>query len=369
MALTCENLLSRSWFKKESNFELEKLQTYNFLSFQDAFHYLIKAYNLRGKTLLVPAFYCDATIADFKKHGLNIILCPMDYGCLEIDVERYKEIVRTTKPDIIIIYNIFGKKSVLLSEKDWLHDVKPETIIISDMAHCFLVDYMPLEKLTDRHIFIDSARKTTSFMMSHLILPSNFPYKKEASDGHDIFSLLVKGIFILKTFFLKLGQTLKSKFFLKVGMNLFGLHDALIGSSLRAYIGFSYDKKHYNSINFSAIREHRKKLYSEYQKQFEPIEKKGNISLFQVSSDDQPRLCFFFLQIKNETLVSNLLDYYSQQGYWPERLWNFDAIEQLEPRARDLAKSIIVFPYTVNTDFTHIAAMANILSEFFDARN
>src|SRR5688500_15962589 len=107
MTLTCENLLPWSYYRTRTDPALSRLRSIDFLSFQDALHYLVRAFDLAGQKIVLPAFYCDATLKDIEKHGLHIVLCPVDRAGFDVDPGRFEELLRAERPGIVLIYNFF----------------------------------------------------------------------------------------------------------------------------------------------------------------------------------------------------------------------------------------------------------------------
>lgn len=367
MIITYENLLRISDYQLHPCKKLTDLHFFNFLSFQDAVHYLIKAYQLQGKKVLLPVFYCDATIKDLEKHGLQVHLCQIDYKNFDVDMTDFQSKLRSEQPDIIIVYNFFGKNSQLYNDRAWLQQLKPGAFIISDFAHSLIPNHN-IEFLNERHFYIDSTRKTTSQMMAHLIMPKGTTINKAFIVDYSRFKLGIRILFFLKSWCLWFATFFNMKFFSTLGTWFYILHDNSIGSPQAAFSGFGWDSFLYHHINFKKIRNHRCLLYQEYKKKLGPLAHQGHIELFNLPAEEEKNICFFFFRIIQEGSVADILKFLQDHGYWAEVLWNFDAIKNMSHQDREWAKSIVVLPYTIRTTPHHIKGIATLLETFFNTR-
>ncbi len=365
MVLTYENLLTFSDFNFAANKNLKQLNSYAFLSFQDALHYLIKAYALKDKTILVPAFYCDATIHDMEKHGLHVELCAIDHKNFDVDVSHFIENLRLHQPDIIIIYNFFGKNSILYSQDEWKKYLKPDVIIISDFAHALIPNHK-IEFINQSHFYIDSTRKTTCRMMANFIAPPNVKINKRFIVGLSAFRFFIRALYLIKSMCLRLATRFNSKFISNLGMKFYILHDKYIGSPINSFKGFWWDKFLYRRIKFEKIRQHKKYLYQVYQSQFAQLANDGHIEIIS-TDEDQENICFFFVRILNAN-VAHFSQWLQEKGFWVDTLWDFDAIKNISKEDKQWAKSIVVLPYTLRTKSQHIEQMASLMNVYFNER-
>ncbi|MFA7682248.1 MAG: hypothetical protein WCX61_04435, partial [Candidatus Peribacteraceae bacterium] len=141
----------------------------SFLSFADAFTYLIEHYALQKATLLVPSLYCQETLEYFRRY-CHLVFYTINPETLDADREDFTNILRSSQPRIVLLYNVLGKETVLHQQTEWVRSLRDDAVIISDMAHS-LLPLHPLTVLHPRHFFIDSARKCTPHMVSHLVCP------------------------------------------------------------------------------------------------------------------------------------------------------------------------------------------------------
>jgi hypothetical protein len=366
MIITYENLLTPSEFRLQPCQQLKNLNIFNFLSFQDALHYLIKIYHLQDKKILVPAFYCDATINDMKKHGLHVSLCQIDHEKFDVNVSDFTSKLQLERPDIIIIYNFFGKNSLLYHDLDWRKHLKTKTVIISDFAHSLIPNHS-ITFLNERHFYIDSTRKNTCRMMAHLITPKEMTLNTEWVVVYSFFKFYIRTLFLVKSWCLRFATLLNIKFLSDLGTRLYDLHDRYIGSPGCAFTGFWWDSFLYSHINFEKIKNHRRFLYHEYKNILINLAAQGYIEIIELPSKEEENLCFFFIRFTQYEKMSPALKLLQDNGFWVDTLWNFNEIKEITPNDRDWAKSIAVLPYTMRVKQQHIHSITSLLEKFFNA--
>jgi hypothetical protein len=366
MTLTYENLLPLSCFVRRPHPGIATQPYSSFLSFQDAFNYLVKAYHLSGKKILLPAFYCHATISEMKKSGIEPVFVASDPALFDVDVADFKKKLSEEKPDIIVIYNFFGKNSVLYDRHhEWEGLAPPDAIIISDFAHTLI----PLHKIpfyTDRHFYIDSTRKSTPTMMSHLVAPPRTMIDASLISKNVFIPAYLRLLFFIKGIFLRLSLFFDSRLLAQIAMKLFILHDNRIGAYKEAHAGFKIDAWLYKHIDFEKIKSHRKSLHAAYRKNFSIFADQGHIGLFDIPAAEHGNLCFFFAQVKRIEKFEALVKAFDRAGFWVDRMWDFDAIEDMSDGDKLWGKSIICFPYTVNAQEKDIEKMALCMHRFFN---
>lgn len=364
MVLTYENLLRFRDLKISSCVALNSLNRFSFLSFQDALHYLIRSHRLIGKTILVPSFYCDATINDMHKHGLRVVRCKTDHDKFDVDYEDFLKKISSESPDVVLIYYYFGKSSVLLQRRSWLNHIKPTAVLISDFAHSLLPHHR-IEFLTERHLYIDSTRKTTSCMMAHLVMPSGLQVDTALVSRFSLFRYAIRILFALKSSCLRLATVTEMELFSKAGNYLYSLHDQLIGSTAEAFAGFSWDSFVYRHIDFERIRDHRLSLHKLYLANLADLSRAGHLKLFEVPAESAGTHCFFFVTISDAAKRALVLAILQKHGYWSEALWNFDVQRDIDDSEREWAKSVIVLPYSTRTLPRHVEHMALLMKSCF----
>jgi hypothetical protein len=364
MPLTCENLPSLTRLTWRPLRALDALQARNFLSFQDALHYLVAAGGLAGKTILVPGFYCHATLHDMEKHGLKVEMCKIDRAAFDVDLADFSARLQACRPEVVVIYNFFGKTSRLYRDISWMAHLPPDALLLSDFAHALIADH-PITFLTSRHVYVDSARKTTGCMMAHLLAPPGFPHRPDLIAGGVRFRLALRLLFGARNLCFRLGTSLGVNALIRLGMLLYGWHDDRIGSRREAFRGYGVDAWVYAHIDFAAIARQREDLYPDYERALTPLAAAGFIELFAIPPAERRNICFFFLRIVAVEHVPALLTHMQDRGFWLDRLWDFDAVEGLDADEREWAKSVIVCPYTLATTPAHISSIAAAMGAFF----
>lgn len=367
MPVTCENLLPLSAVKINETYSFDDISSYTFLTFQDAFLYLVLAHDLRGKKLLAPTFYCDITLGAMQKMGLEVILCRNDPKSFDVDIDDFERKLKDHEPDIVIIYNYFGKTSRLYRDRRWLKLVKPAAVLVSDFAHT-LIPSQPIEFLSERHFYIDSTRKPVSCMMAHLLAPKSHLFRKDIVNTRAFFRIGFLAVYLLRNACFRLGTRIGSNTLVKMGMYLFVLHDKFVWPPNTCFGGFWWDELLYKHIDFERIYRHRAALFREYESRFSTIQDKGYIELFDIPDEERKNICFYFLRVKDVAVIDSLLNFLQERGYWSDRLWEFDldAFYRLPESELAWAKSIVVFPFTLSTRPAHIAKMASAVEEFFE---
>lgn len=364
MIITYENLLTLSHFKLKSCKKLCRLNSAHFLSFTDALHYLINAYKLENKKILIPAFYCDVVIKDIESHKLNVKLCRIDRKNFDVDIGDFINQLEIEQPDIVLIYNFFGKNSHLYNDLNWTNLLKKDAIIISDLAHSLLPNHN-IVFLNKKHFYIDSTRKTTSQMMANLIMPPSIRINKSLISSRYTFRIILRVIFLIKSWSLRIAVALNSQLFSKIGMKLYIYHDKYIGAPKFAFKAFWWDRLFYNHINFEKIKKNRRNLYREYNTRLTPLSEQGHIELFKLSDIEKENICFFFIRIINPIQTTPIITLLQKHGFWAEVLWDFDRIKDITTSDKDWAKSIIVMPFTLSTKAEHVQSMVSLMEKFF----
>jgi hypothetical protein len=364
MVLTYENLLRLTDLRVIPCETPRPLNTFNFLSFQDALHYLVRAHRLAGKTILVPSFYCDVTVDDMRKHGLHVVRCRTDYARFDVDLADFVAKLRSESPDIVLLYYFFGKTSVLFQDRAWLQHLKPMALLISDLAHALLPQHR-LEFLSEQHLYLDSTRKTTSCMMAHLVMPPGMAVDAAGVARFSPFRYAIRTLFWLKSSCLRLATRTGLSFFSNLGNRLYTLHDHWIGSPVAAFAGFSWDAFLYCHIDFNKLSIHRTMLHDVYRRHLAAVSRAGHLQLFDVPPEEAGNLCFFFAAVVDPARRDPLLTLLRGQGYWVDILWDFDVQQDISEEDRQWARRVIVFPYTLRTQPPHVEHIAALTKTFF----
>ncbi|MBI4253145.1 hypothetical protein HY623_03155 [Candidatus Uhrbacteria bacterium] len=132
-----------------------------FLTFTDAVRSLFRTISLPpGAVILLPGFYCQETMSFFESFGKIVFYRINDD--LTVNEESYRSQCAAHDPVVVVHYAFFGFPETLARE----HSETSARLIIDDGAHRLLPPSSPPPPHT---VYIDSARKRTTFLGSHVI--------------------------------------------------------------------------------------------------------------------------------------------------------------------------------------------------------
>ncbi|PIZ46306.1 hypothetical protein COY32_03505, partial [candidate division WWE3 bacterium CG_4_10_14_0_2_um_filter_41_14] len=225
-----------------------------FLCFADALLFLLDYYKLTGKKerALLPDFYCPDTLKMISRHfAVFFYLTNDDFS---IDHESYFSQLKNIKPKLIINYSFLG---FILSEekkKDLAGLITEDTIIIEDYAH-HVVDFSDWQPVNKHHYIIDSIRKHSPLLGSHLIGGAMAKAWGKQLNFYKIrchFLQLVKGLmqYLSIIFNSRKLYDLSDKFFLWQDSVIGNYQDATLGS-----LGSFYLYNFIDSVKLKARRQ------------------------------------------------------------------------------------------------------------------
>lgn len=159
----------------------DEIEQYYYHSWEDAVWDLInnKFLQKTGLVFLVPDFYCVDVVDNIKSSGHKIVTYELDKH-FQTDVRRFGKLVKSTSPDIVIIFHAAGITANLSEKSEWKKSLKPSTIIIEDSVHR-LISVDELKGIDDRTVVIDSLRKVSPLPGSRMFASKkmlNFPVVK-----------------------------------------------------------------------------------------------------------------------------------------------------------------------------------------------
>jgi len=348
-AITCwDNYWGLKYFSFHDFLPKNLFNVYNFASFEDAFDYLVKDLELSGEDILMPGFYCEDTANNFQKN-LKTHFCKIDQENFDIDYDDFLRKIKVLKPKVVMIYNFFGKRSILYDEKEWLKYINKDTVLISDMAHGFLFNQKS-DFITDKHFYIDSNRKCTQFMISHLLAPAHYKFNTKYISSLNYYKVRTRLLFSLKNLWLILANKLRSHKFLTLSVKFFMKHNGLIGNNKIPTKAFFVDDFLFRHLDVNKINSHKGKIFAKYTEEFA----KYNISqirLFKIRKKDFETMNFFPIRIKTE-FVKKLMAYFYEESIVIDKLWDLTAIRNLDKKIVQFGEEIIVLPCT---SFVHPA--------------
>lgn len=133
-----------------------ELDSYFYLSFEDALWDFLKHKVSLGATLLFPDFFCVDVWDNCKTHGYKVATYKVEDD-LSILPSRFWSAVAESNPQVIFIFHALGIQNQLLNTelfKDF------QGWVIEDSVHR-IVEPQKIKLFSDRHIIIDSIRKLT----------------------------------------------------------------------------------------------------------------------------------------------------------------------------------------------------------------
>jgi hypothetical protein len=296
------NLLS---LRKKKNF---------FLSFTDAFICLVKTYNIaKEEIILLPDFYCPETIETMSEY-MRIELYHVKSD-LTHDAESYIKAVQTYHPSVILHYSL-GPFYVSEQEVACIKNLPSNTIIIDDYAHKILTDEV-IRPFTSNHFYIDSIRKYSPFLGSHLINPA-FTYSSEDVSWYSWHTCKVQ----LLQWFMDLLNFISIRTHVtsvtEIGNTLYERQDHELSAITKPNKGHSFSYYAWNFLNIKAIKEHRRKIAKLYKAAFSQLD-----SLITIPITDESyysELIFYPILIKNNKR-NDLVHYLNEKGIYAESLW------------------------------------------------
>ncbi|MGE5297883.1 MAG: hypothetical protein ACM3KM_01845 [Acidobacteriaceae bacterium] len=349
----CASLLPYQWRKNRfPNFA----RSLFFLSFADAFRALINSLDVSTRVILVPDFYCPDTLLLFKEFGdLRFYKTNPD---LTINIDSYLESVKSLNPGLIVNYGFLGSP-INDSRIRTLLQGLPETIIIEDCAHRILTE-QDIAFVHNRHFYIDSIRKQTSILGSHLIFSADLPlpYPDGKFSAYKIRSLLVRAE--QETVNMS-AYLLQSQFLYLKSEALFDKLDAIIGTSKQPAEGGSLSKFQWSHLNLKKIKAHKASLVDAYLRGLSGIKFEG-LKLPPVSD----KCLTYFPCLVSSVFVDRLIDYLETKQIWVSTLWDEPVVFSGELN-KELLRSVVVLPLTQETSVEDVGRICLEMKNFFSS--
>lgn len=311
--------------------------------------------------MLLPSFYCEDTVNYFRRFA-EVRFYNMDWCNLDADNSSFTDLVRTLKPKVVVIYNVFGKESVLLTDTSWLRILPNDSIIISDCAHS-LLPLHDLTPLTQNHFFIDSPRKCTPFMFSHCVYPDENYKRSYKAKKVSWYSVITRILFGTKQWLAALHLKLRVRVLADWSEKIFMIHNGIIGLSNISHAAWFFDPIGFAHIDFDEIVNARIKLWHAYKEEFLrfPL---SRVRTYQLSPQQIGQMSFFPIRVPRDS-AQELICSCVKLDVQAERLWNLDRISGLSESECQSGMEIVVLPFTPNMsvkDARQIASTVAILS-------
>lgn len=321
-----------------------------FLSFVDALICIFDNYQIIDKKdyALLPSFYCPDTLR-FISQRLKIVFYKINPD-FTIDKENYFRLIKEYKPRVIINYNFLGVPFDTEDNLKLSGLAGNSTIIIDDYAHKMLLAN-EIKFLNKNHFYIDSIRKHSSFLGSHLVSEHLFCSKSKmvSLSWHKIKCYFWHWLKIRMEFF---SYIFNSQKLYLIRDKIFFMADALVGENNQSHHGPILAFYLYNFLNLAKIKNYQKELALEYNKYFSQLK----TQLIKTLPDQliaASELTYYPLLVSPEIQIE-LVRHLGEKNIFIERLWdppeiNFPGIN------KNSYESFLIFPlnWLINKNDIH----------------
>lgn len=326
-----------------------------FLSFADAWRGIIKQANMKVRRILVPDFYCPETLAMYEKYG-SLVFYKTKQD-LTIDITSYIAAVGTTRPDVIINYGYFASPFQDKKARELLSRL-PETVVIEDCAHRILLPD-DLVFIHHHHFYIDSIRKQTGILGSHLM-------KQSKLFGVEHFSRM--NSYKIKSGWLKFLQEginlstniVQTRKWYEISETYFEKLDGLIGTYEEPTLGGLLSRNLWNHLDLAKLITHKKELAQVYRQSLIKIKRES----FYISPLAEQNLSYFPCLVygaDNERLV----EYLATKHIWIGSLWDLPS-RRIVGLNNALYKAVLVLPLTWKTTVKDAVRVCQEINNFFE---
>ncbi len=338
---------------EKNNFSFDSF----FLSFGDALSKLIEYYGLCDKTILLPDFYCPETAKTISEK-MKIVFYKINSD-FSVDKESYFEKIKNSSPDLIINYSFTGF-ALNDAEKEKLKLLTNDsTLIIDDCAHQNLKQNF--QKIRLRHFAIDSIRKHSPFLGSHIIGLNN---TTNGISGQWFNAYKFKCIFYqwlknlcdlactitgLETF-----NNLSDKFFLA--------QDDIIGTNPNPTKGCPTSFYLYNTVDWKKIYEHKKDMALIFSQELLTANLKG-IKPLPIETAQKAEMNYLPIFI-DKSKREELLDFLNERKIFADILWETSPESPKPLCNQGLYDSFIIYPLTWLVKKNDIISLVALLKQF-----
>ena len=321
-----------------------------FLSFADAFRGLMRSQNKKIDSILVPDFYCPETLDVYIKYGNLVYYHVRDD--LTIDEENYLEAVRVHKPDMIVHYGFFGFPANNIEIRNLLAS-SPETLGIEDCEHKILLPE-DVAFIHRNHIYLDSIRKQTSLLGSHVVAQS-----KIRSDGGWSRYRWQCAILRLKHETATIAAALfRSEYFYSKTEEYFERFNAVIGISEYATSGGVFAEVIWEHLDLKRMIQHKKDLIHRYVSTLSGLRNE----FFHVPAISNENITYFPCLVSKK-VQTKFISYLEDRGIWTGTLWELPDDSQYKINRR-LLEEIIVLPLTWTMSVEDAGEICQAIKDF-----
>ncbi len=275
---------------------------------------------------------------------------------LTVDEDSYLEAVRTDAPDIVVHYGFFGFPVKNEKIRSLLRSL-PGTLVIEDCAHKILLKE-DIDFIHYNHVYIDSIRKQTSLLGSHLI---GQPADLDGSSFQKMnaYKFRCAPLWAIREGAIIAAGVFQAEWLYNMSERYFELLDNAIGTDKNATLGGTFASMLWNHIDFKKMIEHKKDLIQIYTSGFADVRQEE----FQVPSVPNENVTYFPCLVSPE-VRDGLIEYLEKKNIWMGSLWE-------SPRHSGsnlntyLLERVIVLPLTWRTSRRDAIRICGAVKDFF----
>lgn len=325
-----------------------------FLSFADAFRWLMQCRPKAAATILIPDFYCPETVNLYAQYGKVVFYNIRDD--LAVDVDAYSEAIRKYAPDVIVNYGFFGFPSGNKKIRSLLASL-PETLVIEDFAHRIL-SKDEVAFVDRNHVYIDSIRKQTSLLGSHLISQQT-ETNCGARERINMYKLRCMALRAIRMSAIVAAKTFNSEFFYKKSEKYFERLDGVIGTNGKATLGGKLTGMIWHRIDFKKVVKHKRDLIHIYTSGLSGLHNE----YFSIPPILDENITYFPCLV-SPVVRDKLLEYLEEKNIWMGPLWDPPDHSRFELNIH-LLERLVVLPLTWRTSPDDAERICKAISDFF----
>lgn len=331
-----------------------------FLSFSDALLCIFNRLNIKSQRghILVPNFFCPDTLKFVSKY-LRIVFYKINND-FSVDKDSYFNQIKKFKPKVIINYSFIGFS---LSERERLklkEIIDERTVIIDDFAHG-LLGQEKINFICSNHFYIDSIRKHSPFLGSHLV-GRNFKHQAGSVKRLNYYKIKLTMLQIVKGLVSFLAYIFNSNRLYRLYDKIFIFQDKLFSPGGVPISGFISTYYLYNFINSDKLKQHQNKLIKSYTFYFNKLNIKS-IGVLEEKIINSARMSYYPLFV-NEADQEPLINFLKKRNIFVEKLWQPEGLNYSELKI-ELYKSFLIFPLTWLIKEKDTETIAEAVADYF----
>lgn len=314
-----------------------------FLSFTDGIGQVFKRARLqKDDTVLIPEFYCPDTVHALMTR-MNVTFYKVDDD-LTIDEDDFEKQISRIDPKAVILYSFFGgsisTRLYNLLQKDY-----PDILVIDDYAHRWL-NGKTLKWRHPKHIYIDSIRKHTPFLGSHVVAEQELGLTTKSISAYSVTCHLLR---TSENVVNALARVTGSERLREIGDSIFEALDSRIGQADKAAGGDVLANAIWPFIDVKKVHEHLSILKARYadnlRSPLAELIKKYDVS-------------YIPLRIEHSNMDA-FIEALGRKGISADQLWEYEV--WMPARARRLYDSVVILPLTMAMSTEDIDSMCEMI--------